>query len=51
MADTRRAAGWKRHLVAPVSPLARVVLRRRSPYRGSPGQYADPWGVAANKWR
>jgi nucleoside-diphosphate-sugar epimerase len=27
-----------------IAPLVRVVMARRSPYRNTPGQYADPWG-------
>jgi nucleoside-diphosphate-sugar epimerase len=50
MSDTRRAAGWRRHVVRPASRLARAILTRRSPYRGYPGTFADPWGVVTAKW-
>ena len=28
-----------------LAPVVREVMKRRSPYRNAPGQYADPWGV------
>jgi D-erythronate 2-dehydrogenase len=37
--------GWKRHMLRPVAPLARLFLSRRSAYRNAPGRYADPWGA------
>ncbi|OBA90444.1 oxidoreductase, partial [Mycobacteriaceae bacterium 1482268.1] len=45
LAEVRERMGWKRHLVRPVAPLARAFLARRSPYRNTPGKYADPWGA------
>ena len=32
------------------TPLIREVLRRRSPYRGKPGRYADPWALISATW-
>jgi D-erythronate 2-dehydrogenase len=50
LAEARSASGWKRYPVRLASPLARIVLRRRAPYRGSTERYADPWGVIRNRW-
>jgi hypothetical protein len=44
-----RIGGW-RYLLAAISPLVRVVLRRRMPYRGQPGVYADPWNLIRRRW-
>jgi nucleoside-diphosphate-sugar epimerase len=32
-----------------LSPLVRTFLTRRSPYRNSPGRFADPWGAIRAK--
>jgi nucleoside-diphosphate-sugar epimerase len=45
LAEMRANAGWKRHLLQPVAPLVRAVLKRRGAYWKAPGQYADPWGA------
>lgn len=50
LADTRTAFGWKRHLGPPVRPPARAWLARRSPYRHSPAEYADPWSLLVGRW-
>ena len=42
--------GRWRYLLAAVSPLVRVALRRRMPYRGMPGIYADPWTLVRRRW-
>ena len=42
--------GWWRYLLAAISPLVRVALRRRTPYRGLPGVYADPWNLVTRRW-
>jgi hypothetical protein len=41
--------GWKRYLLRPIAPLARVFLARRAAYRNAPGTYADLWGAIAAK--
>jgi nucleoside-diphosphate-sugar epimerase len=45
LAEMRASAGWKRHLLQPVAPLVRTVLKRRGAYWKAPGQFADPWGA------
>lgn len=50
LAETAENAGWKRYPLRVVAPLAREFLRRRSPYHGSAGRYADPWGAVRAKW-
>jgi nucleoside-diphosphate-sugar epimerase len=43
LAEMRRKAGWKRHPMRLIVPIARKALTRRAAYTGAPGQYADPW--------
>jgi nucleoside-diphosphate-sugar epimerase len=43
LAEMRRHAGWKRHPMRLIAPIARKVLARRAAYAGKPGPYADPW--------
>jgi nucleoside-diphosphate-sugar epimerase len=50
LSETADRIGWRRYLVLLAAPLAHAVLRCRSPYRGYPGRYADPWGVIGAKW-
>lgn len=50
LAETAAKTGWKRHPLRLISPLAREFLRRRSPYYGQSGRYADPWGAVRRKW-
>jgi nucleoside-diphosphate-sugar epimerase len=50
LADIRTRVGALRYLLTALSPIARVVLRRRTPYRGQPGLYADPWVLAYQRW-
>ena len=45
-----RVGGPKRLAMTAASPLIREVLRRRSPYRGKPGRYADPWALISATW-
>ena len=45
LAEIRARMGWKRYLLRPIVPLARLFLARRAAYRGAPGQYADLWGA------
>ncbi|MCF6387365.1 NAD(P)-dependent oxidoreductase [Mycobacterium sp. MBM] len=49
LAEVRASVGWRRHLLQPLRPLARAVLSRRSAYHGTPGEYADPWGVVRSR--
>lgn len=47
-AEAAANAGWTRHLMrllSPLAPVMREVLKRRGAYRNAPGQYADPWGA------
>jgi hypothetical protein len=43
LAEMRARAGWKRHPMRVVAPLARQFAKRHAAYRGAPGQYADVW--------
>lgn len=49
LAEISERMGWKRYLLRPVAPLARVFLGRRTAYRDSPGRYADVWRAIADK--
>lgn len=49
-AEAAAVAGWRRRPMRAVSPLARMYLRSRSPYRHFPGEYADPWGAIERLW-
>jgi nucleoside-diphosphate-sugar epimerase len=50
LAEMRAAAGWTRYPLRLVSPLARLLLKRRGAYWNSPGRYADPWGAFRTKF-
>lgn len=50
LAETAEKAGWKRYPLRMIAPLAREFLKRRSPYYGQPGRYADPWAAVCRKW-
>lgn len=50
LAEMRAAAGWRRHAMRMVSPLARQFLKRRAAYANSPGRYADPWGAIRSEF-
>lgn len=50
LAEIRSRVGWWRHLFAPIRPVVRFALKRRMPYRGKPGIYADPWTLAVQRW-
>ena len=45
-----RLGGPTRLAMTAATPLIREVLRRRSPYRGKPGRYADPWALIRATW-
>jgi nucleoside-diphosphate-sugar epimerase len=50
LAYIRSGVGGKRWLMRAVSPLARMILRRKSPYFRRTGTYAEPWDVIRSKW-
>lgn len=50
LAEVEDNAGWRRVPLRLASPLMRAYLRRKSPYRGYPGEYADPWGAIRRIW-
>lgn len=50
LAEVRRSAGVRRHVLRLMAPLLRVVLERRAPYRDTPGEYADVWAGVARRW-
>lgn len=50
LVETAEKAGWKRYPLRLVAPLARQYLKRRSPYYGQPGRYANPWEAVRRKW-
>jgi nucleoside-diphosphate-sugar epimerase len=43
LAEMRELAGWKRHAMRLVGPLARRMVKRQAAYRNWPGVYAEPW--------
>jgi nucleoside-diphosphate-sugar epimerase len=49
-AEIRTKVGWRRWPLRLLIPALRWYLRRRSPYRGFPGVYADPWGAINQRW-
>ncbi|MGH3677270.1 MAG: NAD-dependent epimerase/dehydratase family protein [Mycobacterium sp.] len=49
LAEIRERMGWKRYVLRPVAPLARMFLARRSAYRKAPGTYADLWGAIRSR--
>ncbi|MGV9826299.1 NAD-dependent epimerase/dehydratase family protein [Gordonia sp. NPDC003429] len=46
----RAQIGPLRHLVPLAVPAARIFLTLRSPYRGYPGRYANPWELVRKLW-
>ncbi len=50
LAEIRARQGLMRLPLQVVAPLTRGFFRRRSPYYGAPGRYADPWGAIRAKW-
>jgi nucleoside-diphosphate-sugar epimerase len=50
LTEIRARVGAWRYVLMALSPIARVVLKRVVPYRGQPGIYADPWGLAYRRW-
>jgi nucleoside-diphosphate-sugar epimerase len=49
-AEIRATVGWRRRPLRLLAPALRWYLRRRSPYRGFLGVYADPWGAINARW-
>lgn len=45
-----RLGGVKRLAMTATTPVIRQILKRRSPYRGKPGKYADPWALIRTTW-
>lgn len=43
--EMREQAGWLRHVLPVIAPLARIYLKRQSATRLVPGRYADPWAA------
>src|SRR5262249_3686590 len=50
LAELRTRVGWRRWPLRLLAPALRWYLRRRSPYRGFPGDHADPMGAIAARW-
>jgi nucleoside-diphosphate-sugar epimerase len=49
-AEIRAKVGWRRWPLRLLAPALRWYLTRRSPYRGFPGDCADPWGAINARW-
>jgi hypothetical protein len=49
LVEMRAAAGWKRHFMFLIAPVARQFLKRQAAYRDAPGRYADPWGAIRSR--
>ncbi len=50
LVETAEKTGWKRYPLRVIAPVARELLKRRSPYYGQPGRYASPWEAMRRKW-
>jgi len=50
LAAMRSKQGLMRLPLQVVAPLTRGFFRRRSPYYGAPGRYADTWGAIRARW-
>lgn len=50
LGEIRARVGKWRFLLAALRPIVRPILKRRMPYRGLPGVYADPWTMAFRRW-
>jgi nucleoside-diphosphate-sugar epimerase len=48
--EIRAKVGWRRWPLRLLAPTLRWYLRRRSPYRGFAGVYADPWAAINARW-
>jgi nucleoside-diphosphate-sugar epimerase len=49
LAEARATVGWRRYPMALLSPVARILLKRRAAYRDTPGRYADPWAAIRSR--
>lgn len=47
LAETSRRLGIARHATLVAVPVLWLYLTTRSPYRGRPGRFADPWSMVA----
>ncbi|PZU03614.1 MAG: oxidoreductase [Gordonia sp. (in: high G+C Gram-positive bacteria)] len=50
IAETRDRVGVRRYPLRVIAPAMRRYLRGQSPYRHTPGRFADPWGAIASRW-
>ncbi len=50
LAEVEERTGRRRHLLRLAAPVLHEVLRRRSPYRHTPGPFADPMGAIRARW-
>jgi nucleoside-diphosphate-sugar epimerase len=48
--ELRFNVGWRWYPTSLAAPLIRQAVRHRSPYRGLPGAYADPWGTIRTRF-
>ncbi|MGZ6777394.1 MAG: NAD-dependent epimerase/dehydratase family protein [Mycobacterium sp.] len=48
--EIRARMGWKGPALRVIAPAMAALMRRRAPYYGQPGRYADPWGRIRNRW-
>jgi nucleoside-diphosphate-sugar epimerase len=49
VAELQSKFWWTRYWGQLIAPIARQVMKRRSPYWKAPGRYADPWGAIRAK--
>ncbi|HTQ18375.1 NAD(P)-dependent oxidoreductase [Mycobacterium sp.] len=49
-AELQQIVGWRRWPLRLLAPVVRWYLRRRSPYRGIAGGYADPMRAIDQRW-
>ncbi|WP_024441110.1 NAD(P)-dependent oxidoreductase [Mycobacterium sp. UM_WGJ] len=50
LAEIAAGAGAQRYLLRAIAPLARAVLRTRSPYHRTGQRFADPWQAITDRW-
>jgi nucleoside-diphosphate-sugar epimerase len=48
--EIRAGADWKVKAMRVAAPVLARAMRRRAPYYGQPGQYADPYGRIRDRW-
>jgi nucleoside-diphosphate-sugar epimerase len=49
-AETQAKVGWRRSPLRLLVPALRWYLGQGSPYRGFPGDHADPWAAIEKRW-